>query len=359
MKHQEYDTIKGKHYKHFQWTERLKLEHIMKYYPKTTQKELAAQLNRHRTTIARELQRGKVRRQHSELFWFDSYSADIAQKNVNDMLQTKGPHLKIDHDFILAQEISRLIRKEKFSPNAVVMFFNNHGWPTATRISTRTLYQYIDMGCIEQVSRKQLPRGKTCPHKRFSSKHRHSRLKSAEKSISFRPQEVLDRLVFGHWEIDCMVSGAGKGTESLLTLTERTYRYEIIRKIPRQSARDVQKVLNSLERELGARRFREIFKTITADNGSEFMRYDLLEKSCINKRTKRTTLYYAHPYSSWERGSNERMNGMIRRFIPKGSAIKHYSKQFVMQIQEWLNSYPRRILGGLSSREAMGFSLGV
>ncbi len=88
------------------------------------------------------------------------------------------------------------------------------------------------------------------------------------------------------------------------------------------------------------------------------MRDNLLETSCINKHTKRTTLYYTHPYSSWERGSHEHINGVIRRFTTKGSAIKHYSKQFAIEIKDWLNNYPRRIFRGLSEEEDLGFSLG-
>ena len=83
------------------------------------------------------------------------------------------------------------------------------------------------------------------------------------------------------------------------------------------------------------------------------MDYEALETSCLSKsKGKRTVIFYAHPYSSWERGSNENVNGIIRRFIPKGSNMSHYSKKDISEIEDWINAYPRRIIGGLSASMA-------
>lgn len=87
-----------------------------------------------------------------------------------------------------------------------------------------------------------------------------------------------------------------------------------------------------------------MFKTITTDNGTEFLNSDELERSCLSRRKQRTSVYYAHPYSAYERGSNENMNRMIRRFIPKGTDISKYTKQEIKRIEQWLNTYPRKIL---------------
>ena len=99
--------------------------------------------------------------------------------------------------------------------------------------------------------------------------------------------------------------------------------------------------LYMLERTVGSRRFREMFKTITCDNVSEFMNAVGLERSCLTKTKKRTTVYYAYPYSAYERGSNEHANGIIRRFIPKGFAIAKVTKQRIREIQDWMNNYPQ------------------
>ena len=148
-----------------------------------------------------------------------------------------------------------------------------------------------------------------------------------------------------------MVGGHKKhGKECLLVLSERMTREEIIRKIPNKKAESVIKALDALERTYGSRQFRETFKTITCDNGTEFLDFENAEKSVLTK-IPRTKVYFCHPYSSWERGTNENINKMIRRFIPKGAIMEDYSKEQVQQIQAWINNYPRKILGGISSNE--------
>lgn len=142
-----------------------------------------------------------------------------------------------------------------------------------------------------------------------------------------------------------MVSGKGKGSECLLTITEKKTLTEISRKIPDRSAQSVVRALDTLERELGAGDFRRLFRTITFDNGSEFQDIDGIEGSILSRK-RRTSIFFAHPYCASERGSNERHNGIIRRFIPKGSAIGTYSKAEIREIQDWMNNYPRKILKG-------------
>lgn len=104
-----------------------------------------------------------------------------------------------------------------------------------------------------------------------------------------------------------------------------------------------------MERKCGARRFRAIFKSITFDNGSEFSAAEVLERSAVNKTIPRTKVYYCHPYSSWERGSNENANSMIRRRHPKGTDFSKVSAAEIAATEEWINNYPRKILGYKSS----------
>lgn len=87
-----------------------------------------------------------------------------------------------------------------------------------------------------------------------------------------------------------------------------------------------------------------IYKSITVDNGSEFALADQLEQSCITG-DKRTKVYYCHPYSSWERGSNENVNGMIRRRHPKGTDFSKVTAEEIAATENWINSYPRKIFG--------------
>lgn len=169
-------------------------------------------------------------------------------------------------------------------------------------------------------------------------------------SIEKRPQEIKERTSFGNWEMDC-VCGSTKST--FLVLTERLTRHEIIFKMNDQKSASVISCINILERKFG-RNFSKIFKTVTVDNGSEFLDFASLEKS-IYGNYKRTQIYYCHPYCSCERGSNERMNREIRRLVPKGTNLANYTNADVKQIENWLNNYPRKVLGFATSQELFDF----
>ena len=93
-------------------------------------------------------------------------------------------------------------------------------------------------------------------------------------------------------------------------------------------------------------------KTVTFDNGSEFLNFQALERSATGE--KRFEVFYAHPYSSWERGSNENANGLMRRFFPKGTDFSKVSIRRINAAAAWINSYPRRILNGLSANSFAG-----
>ena len=121
-------------------------------------------------------------------------------------------------------------------------------------------------------------------------------------------------------------------------LTERKTRREII-----------VRALNGIERKLGSL-FPRIFVTITCDNGTEFSDADGIENKRRGKG-KRTTVYYCHPYTPSERGSNENQNGLIRRLVPKGTDLSTMSPQDVKAAEAWLNSYPRKMFGFLCAEQ--------
>ena len=143
-----------------------------------------------------------------------------------------------------------------------------------------------------------------------------------------------------------------QGTKAaLMVLTERSKGIEIIRKISSKSQECIVSELDKLERRLGSKAFRETFKTITCDNGCENLDFQGMERSALTN-IPRTQVYYAHPYSAWERGANENANKLIRRFIPKGADIANFSKRFIKFIQDWMNHHPRKKLGWLSPYDA-------
>ena len=165
---------------------------------------------------------------------------------------------------------------------------------------------------------------------------------SAGKSIEKRDPEIDTREEVGHWEMDC-VEGKKKTKETLLVLTERKARKEIMVKMKDKTTGSVVAALDRLERKYG-KLFSKVFQTITVDNGTEFSDVAGLERSCLHKG-KRTTVFYCHPYSSYERGTNENTNGMIRRWFPKGTDFGKVTAKAIQAVEDWLNAYPRGILG--------------
>ena len=164
-----------------------------------------------------------------------------------------------------------------------------------------------------------------------------------------RPKPVNDRLEVGHWEIDTVL-GRQKESNVLLTLTERKTRMERIYLIEGKKADCVNQVIEQLKKELGDG-FTRQFRSITADNGSEFARLEeVLEGSGCD-------VYYAHPYSAWERGSNERHNGLIRRMVPKGKSMDGLDIEMVAEIEKWCNTYPRKILDYRTPEECLSAEL--
>ena len=153
----------------------------------------------------------------------------------------------------------------------------------------------------------------------------------------------------GDWEMDS-VEGKRGTPQALLVLTERASRNEIMVRMEQKTSANVVAALDALERDMGPQLFQRVFHSITVDNGSEFSDCAGMERSCITGE-KRTHLYYCHPRCPGERGSNEKANQMIRWHFPKGTSFKNVSADQVKQVQDWLNNYPRKILGWRTSAE--------
>ena len=118
--------------------------------------------------------------------------------------------------------------------------------------------------------------------------------------------------------------------------------------MPDHKAATIVRFVNKLEKRFG-KNFRKVFKSITVDNGSEFSNFAALEKSIYGG--KRTSVFYCHPYTSCERGSNERMNREIRRLIPKGTDLTKIGERKIQSVEDWVNRYPREIFGYATSAE--------
>lgn len=336
--------------KHLTFTERLQIELARKQGLKP--KEIADLIGKSVRTIYYELKRGTYQHKSSV---YDNYyggkigerldtrySPDIAEQRYRQNLQAKGAPLKIGNDYELAEYIEKRIVDGGLTPLAVLGEIKRNNLPFKTTICVRTLYSYIYKNVFLRLDMKHLPL-------KSQQKKRRNKTTIARAprgtSIEKRPAEVNDRVEFGHWEMDC-VDGPTKN--SLLVFTERITRKEIIFSIPNKTTATIVGCINILERRYG-KLFRKVFKSITVDNGSEFSNCKGMEKSIY--RGQRTKFYYCHPYSGFERGTNERMNREIRRKIPKGTDLSIITQKRAQEVEDWINEYPRQVLNFATANE--------
>lgn len=336
----------GKLFKHLSQNDRIKMETMLNSGHKVV--EVAEYLHVHRSTIYREIKRGEYTHRNSDYTEETRYSSDLGQKNHDWNAQGKGRNIKIGNDRPLAEYIEGKIIEDKYSPEAALEAAAESGIEFTTSISVRTLYRYIDKGIFLKLTNKDLPvKGK---RKKHNKRVRVQKRASAGESIENRPDEVKDRENFGHWEMDTVKGKQGVTKSCMLVLTERKTRDEIIVKLPDQKAASVVEAIDRLERKWGDM-FTKVFRSITVDNGVEFSDYEGLERSVLHEGEKRTFAFYCHPYSSWERGSNENNNRLIRRHIPKGEDFDEKQDRDIEYIENWINNYPRGIFGFKTSAQ--------
>lgn len=215
-----------------------------------------------------------------------------------------------------------------------------------TTVSTKTFYTYVHKGLVD-IKPIDLPRMVRIRKK----KNYKTYIPKGQKgtSIDERDPSIETREEFGHWEGD-LVTGPRDGIHGAwLTLIERKTRFELNIPLSAKSSKQVYMAINSLDRAFRGW-FRDIFKTFTFDNGSEFSRYKDIEKRPGTKE-QRAKVYFAHPYRSNERGSNEICNQLIRRIYPKGTKVEEISYEASADLNRRINQKPRRIHGYCTAEE--------
>ena len=345
---QEQNTTKASKWKHLSEKERYKIEALTQQG--LTASEIGKSLTpkRDRRTIEREINRGSVlhRKRNIESKKLESpeyietmvYKADVGQRVYEENSSNKGRPLKIGHDHALANHIEEKIKKEKWSPDVVIGNIRAEGLVFETSICTKTLYNYIGCGIFAGISNNDLLLKRDGAKRGYNKVRRVALNNKKGKSITERPKEAEERSEQGHWEIDLV--GGKQGTKAaILTLVDRKSRRSLYVLVKNKTQKEVLSALRRVRRRVGGN-FDKVFKTITADNGPEF-----LDSEGIKKSLKCNEVYYAHPYSSWERGSNENGNRILRRFVPKGTDIGKLSAKELQRIEDWVNNYPRRIFG--------------
>lgn len=157
------------------------------------------------------------------------------------------------------------------------------------------------------------------------------------KIIDIRPQEIAERNTFGHWESDTVLGCKRKGEPAIFTIVERLTGYYLSIRIDSKTVNGVEEAMKQLKSHFGDK-FSQVFCSITTDNGSEFAAFEKFE-------ALGTDIFFAHPYSAWERPINERTNRILRKFIPKCRSISNYTDEQILMFADQINAIPRKRIG--------------
>ncbi len=282
------------------------------------QKEIAESIGVHPSTISRELQRNRDT-------FTKEYSYDFAHSRSQSRQCSKAKYT------VITSKIETYIKsklKEDWSPEQIAGRMKRDKDFT---VSHETIYRYI----YYNKSRG----GRLYKHLRHKNKKYHNRSNSYQRrgtiidrvSIDKRPKIVEKKNRIGDFEIDTVIGRYHIG--ALVTVVDRKSKYAIIKNVSSKKAEEVTKALIEMLYPL-----RKITETITSDNGKEFAYHKLVSEALD------TSFYFAHPYSSWERGLNEHTNGLIRQYLPKKTDFTKISKEEITTIQDKLNHRPRKVL---------------
>jgi len=302
-------------------------------------RKIAAYLHCSPTTVSNELKRGTPPKTGSR-GRKPGYSAKRGHAvYLENRKNSRRPH-RIPKCQRFVQWVISHIRQKKWSMDACVGYARKHQlFPADEMVSTKTLYNEVWSGNL-QLSVMELPEALK---RKKSYKRGRKNKKNYGTSIEERPQIVNSRTEEGHWEGDTVV-GRRHGKEAvILTLLEKKTQHYLAVRIAGKTSEAVNAAMAKLREEYGAH-FSSVFKTITVDNGSEFSDFTEVERWG-------TKVYYARPYTSWERPQNERHNGMLRSYIPKGVSIEKFSDDDILWAADAINSLPRKKLGYCTPEE--------
>ncbi|WP_339296788.1 IS30 family transposase [Paenibacillus sp. FSL R5-0623] len=307
-------------YSHLSIIERSKLEIL--HSQGQSSRAIAKELGRHPSTICRELDRVAASQ---------PYQAEHAQNAYEERRKASVSLGKWSE--ALAASLEKKLQAT-WSPEQITERFRMEGLPTVT---FKTIYRWIYTGRLVQGVLQILR------HKGKRQKPAETRGKFAiGRSISDRPKEVRSRETFGHWELDTVVSGRGKSKGCVATLIERKTRLYTAVLMPDRTALSMEIALGVAISQYPT----GTFLTATADRGKEFACYASLET------THNLHVFFADPYSSWQRGSNENANGLLREFHPKGTDFAQVEDEELAHSLDLMNHRPRKCLGWKTAHES-------
>lgn len=304
-------------YTHLSTFERGRLESLHKLGWST--REIAQELKRHHSTIARELKRNQAE---------NSYNSQEAQKNYEERRQKSKPLGKWSSP--IAVTINEKLRLT-WSPEQIV------GRLFQGQLSFKSIYRWIYQGLLIKSNLNLLR------HKGKRQKPKETRGRFiVGTSIHKRAKEVKKRTSFGHWELDTVVSGRGKSKGCLATFAERMTRIYFALPMEDRTARSMEADIRTLHEFYP----KGTFKTATVDRGKEFACYPSVEEDLS------LPIYFADPYSSWQRGTNENANGLLREFFPKATDLAKVTLNQLNTALTLINNRPRKCLNWKTPHEA-------
>ena len=283
-----------------------------------SQKEISELLSVSGSTISRELKRNIDLRNKV-------YRAKLAQAKYENRLLSKPKYSKFDNEL---KAVVRALLRIDYSPEQVTGYLKKKGEIT---VSHESIYQFIwldkkNKGDLYTHIRRKGRRYR----KRGSSKDSRGCI-VGRIGIEKRPQEAMNRTTFGHLEVDTIIGKNHKG--AIITLNDLTSGMLWMRKVESRDAELVKTTLSDMLEQI-----KPYIKSITSDNGKEFAKHqDIADQYC--------DFFFANPYSPWERGANENLNGLIRQYIPKSSDFSNLSEQLIQEIENRINNRPRKRLG--------------
>ena len=326
-------TTSQRKFQHLTREKRAQIEILLRQgLPKV---QIAKAVGISRSTLYNELKRGTVEQMDTNLKKYQKYFWDAGQRRYEQNRKNSRPPMKLIKAYEFVRYAEKQILENKMSPDAICGEAKMSG-RFKELICTKTLYNYIDKRLLKVRNIDLLLKVKRKVNKTQSKQNN----RIFGTSIEERPDEINNRTSFGHWEIDTIV-GKKESSSVLLSIDERLTRKRHLVKIPSRSSEAVRIGLQKIAEYYGEN-FETIFKSVTSDNGSEFVdlgRY--LPKS--------TKVYYAHPYSSYERGTNEKHNSLVRRFFPKGKSFDDVTDEQIAFVEHWINNLPRKIFNYHSS----------
>jgi len=324
-------------YRHLSSVERDEIAQM--YFSGISFSEIGRRLRRATSTISREVNRNRVRhgsQRHVNWRYFSSQAVLLAKQRRAD--SKKSVRRVLQHRQLLGYVKRGL--KSRWSPEQISARIQiDHPADPAMRVSHQTIYQWL-----RQDKRNggkwylYLRQGKRARRKKYGSSLRRHRIQG-KTSIDVRPQVVNSRKRIGDWEGDTVEGKNHQGR--LLTVVDRRSRFTCALKVKSKYSSEVVRAIKRVLRKVpeNAR------QTLTLDNGTEFSHFKDIESSLG------TRVYFAHPYSSWERGTNENTNGLLRQYFPKDTDFNKISSQQLASAVFQLNNRPRKCLNWRTPRE--------